>query len=61
MRLGWLIGGAQGAGVDTAANIFGAAVAKSGYYIFGSREYFSNIKGRHSYFNVLISDKQHVP
>ncbi|MCL5100839.1 MAG: 2-oxoacid:acceptor oxidoreductase subunit alpha [Candidatus Marsarchaeota archaeon] len=58
MRLGWLIGGAQGAGVDTAANIFGAAVAKSGYYIFGSREYFSNIKGRHSYFNVLISDKQ---
>ncbi len=58
MRLGWLIGGAQGMGVDTAANVFGAAVARAGYYIFGSREYFSNIKGRHSYFNVLISDKQ---
>ncbi len=57
MDIGWLIGGAQGAGVDTAANIFGAAIAKTGYYIFGSREYFSNIKGRHSYFSLVISDK----
>jgi 2-oxoglutarate ferredoxin oxidoreductase subunit alpha len=57
MNIGWLIGGAQGAGVDTAANIFGSAVAKSGYYIFGSREYFSNIKGRHSYFSLVISNK----
>ncbi len=51
-----MIGGAQGTGVDTSANIFGNAVAKAGYYIYGSREYFSNIKGRHSYFNVVISD-----
>lgn len=57
MRIGWLIGGAQGAGVDTAANAFGAAVARAGYYLFGSREYFSNIKGRHSYFSVVISDR----
>ena len=57
MRVRWLIGGAQGTGVDTAANVFGAAVARAGYYLFGSREYFSNIKGRHSYFNVVISDK----
>ncbi len=56
MRLSWMIGGAQGLGVDTSANVFGAAVARAGYYIFGSREYFSNIKGRHSYFNVLLSD-----
>ena len=56
MRLSWMIGGAQGLGVDTSANIFGAAVARAGYYIFGSREYFSNIKGRHSYFNVMISE-----
>ncbi len=57
MRIRWLIGGAQGTGVDTAANVFGAAVARAGYYLFGSREYFSNIKGRHSYFNIVISDK----
>ena len=51
------MGGAQGMGVDTSANVFGAAIARSGYYIFGSREYFSNIKGRHSYFSIVISDK----
>ena len=53
-----MIGGAQGLGVDTSATIFGAALAKAGYYLYGSREYYSNIKGRHSYFNVSISDKQ---
>ncbi len=52
-----MIGGAQGAGVDTSANIFGNAVASNGYYIYGNREYYSNIKGRHSYFNLTISDK----
>ena len=57
MRINWVMGGAQGAGVDTSANIFGSAVAHAGYYIFGSREYFSNIKGRHSYFSVVISDR----
>ena len=56
-RLVWMIGGAQGAGVDTSATIFGNAVAKAGYYLFGSREYYSNIKGRHSYFEVVISEK----
>ena len=53
-----MIGGAQGLGVDTSATIFGAALAKAGYYLYGSREYYSNIKGRHSYFNVSISDAQ---
>ncbi len=57
LRINWLIGGAQGTGVDTAASIFGAAVARAGYYVFGSREYFSNIKGRHSYFNAVLSEK----
>lgn len=58
LRIGWMIGGAQGLGVDTAANIFGSGVARAGYYIYGSREYFSNIKGRHSYFNLAISDRE---
>ncbi|MBB5254739.1 2-oxoacid:ferredoxin oxidoreductase subunit alpha [Sulfurisphaera ohwakuensis] len=56
-RIVWMIGGAQGLGVDTSANIFGNAVAKAGYYLFGNREYYSNIKGRHSYFEVVISEK----
>ncbi len=58
MKLSWMIGGAQGTGVDTSAIIFGNAVAAAGYYIFGNREYHSNIKGRHSYLTVSISDKR---
>jgi 2-oxoglutarate ferredoxin oxidoreductase subunit alpha len=57
MKLSWMIGGAQGLGVDTSANLFGSAVAKAGYYIYGNREYYSNIKGRHSYFNVVMGSK----
>ncbi|MEM4138304.1 MAG: 2-oxoacid:ferredoxin oxidoreductase subunit alpha [Sulfolobaceae archaeon] len=58
MKVSWLIGGAQGTGIDTAASIFGNAVASAGYYVFGNREYHSNIKGRHSYFSLSISDKK---
>ncbi|MFP3232452.1 MAG: 2-oxoacid:ferredoxin oxidoreductase subunit alpha [Sulfolobaceae archaeon] len=58
MRLTWMIGGAQGTGIDTSATIFGNAIASAGYYVFGNREYYSNIKGRHSYFTLTISDKR---
>jgi len=51
----WLIGGPQGSGVDTAANIFSRVGAKLGYHVFGKREYHSNIKGLHSYFVVRLS------
>lgn len=55
--LSWVIGGAQGSGVDSAANIFSRACAAGGLHIFGKREYYSNIKGEHSYFTVRVSDK----
>jgi 2-oxoglutarate ferredoxin oxidoreductase subunit alpha len=48
----WMIGGAQGSGVDTPASIFARAVAMAGYHLYGTREYYSNIKGEHSYFRV---------
>src|SRR5271169_2557785 len=48
----WMIGGAQGSGVDTPASIFARAVATAGYHVYGTREYYSNIKGEHSYFQV---------
>lgn len=57
-KLSWLIGGPQGSGVDTAANIFAKACVLGGLYVFGKREYYSNIKGEHSYFAVRISEKQ---
>ena len=53
----WVIGGAQGSGVDSAANIFSRACAAAGLHIFGKREYYSNIKGEHSYFTVRVSEK----
>jgi 2-oxoglutarate ferredoxin oxidoreductase subunit alpha len=55
--LSWVIGGAQGSGVDSAANIFSRAYAMGGLHIFGKREYYSNIKGEHSYFTVRVSDE----
>jgi 2-oxoglutarate ferredoxin oxidoreductase subunit alpha len=53
----WMAGGPQGSGVDTAANIFGKACGYGGLYVFGRREYHSNIKGLHSYFHLRISPK----
>lgn len=55
--LSWVIGGAQGSGVDSAANIFSRACAIGGLQVFGKREYYSNIKGEHSYFTVRVSER----
>jgi len=52
-----LIGGPQGSGVDSAANIFAKTCAKQGFHIFGKREFYSNIKGEHSYFTIRLSEK----
>ncbi|MFM7389229.1 MAG: 2-oxoacid:acceptor oxidoreductase subunit alpha [Vampirovibrionales bacterium] len=48
----WMIGGPQGSGVDSSATLFSRALAVAGYWVFGKREYHSNIKGKHSYFVV---------
>ncbi len=55
--ISWLIGGPQGSGVESAANVFSRVCATLGYNIFGKREFYSNIKGEHSYFMVRVSDK----
>lgn len=52
----WLIGGPQGSGVESGANVFSKVCAELGYQIFGKREFHSNIKGEHSYFIVRVSD-----
>jgi len=54
----WLIGGPQGSGVESGANIFSKVCAEIGYNIFGKREFYSNIKGEHSYFTVRASEKK---
>jgi 2-oxoglutarate ferredoxin oxidoreductase subunit alpha len=50
-----MAGGPQGSGVDAAANIFGRACGYGGLYVYGRREYHSNIKGLHSYFHLRVS------
>lgn len=56
-RLTWLIGGAQGSGVDSAANIFARACAFGSLYVYGQREYYSNIMGEHSYYHISVADR----
>jgi 2-oxoglutarate ferredoxin oxidoreductase subunit alpha len=56
--INWMAGGPQGSGVDTAANIFGRACGYGGLYVFGRREYHSNIKGLHSYFHLRIANHE---
>ncbi len=53
----WLIGGPQGSGVESGANVFSKVCAELGYQVFGKREFHSNIKGEHSYFTVRVSDQ----
>lgn len=55
--ISWLIGGPQGSGIESSANIFSRACASMGYHIFGKREFYSNIKGEHSYFMVRVSNR----
>ena len=50
-----MIGGVQGSGVDTSAVVFSKAAAAGGLSVYGKREYYSNIKGEHSYFQVRVS------
>jgi 2-oxoglutarate ferredoxin oxidoreductase subunit alpha len=53
----WRIGGPQGSGVDTAAGLFARACAIGGLHLFGRREYYSNIMGRHSYYDIRVAQQ----
>jgi 2-oxoglutarate ferredoxin oxidoreductase subunit alpha len=56
-NLVWMVGGAQGSGVDSGANIFARACCYGGLYVYGNREYHSNIKGLHSYFQIRVAER----
>jgi 2-oxoglutarate ferredoxin oxidoreductase subunit alpha len=49
-----MIGGPQGSGVDSSATLFARSMAVAGYWVYGKREYHSNIKGEHSYFVIRV-------
>ncbi len=52
------LGGPQGAGLETAAQVLTAAYAIRGYRVYSMREYFSNIMGRHSYIQVRVNARR---
>ncbi len=52
-----MTGGWQGSGIDSAANIFAKACTIGGLHVYGKREYYSNIIGAHSYFQVRVDEK----
>ncbi|MBI3333338.1 MAG: 2-oxoacid:acceptor oxidoreductase subunit alpha [Candidatus Omnitrophica bacterium] len=54
----WMIGGPQGSGVDSSATTFARTCASGGLFVFGKREYHSNIKGDHSYFQIRVSEEE---
>jgi 2-oxoglutarate ferredoxin oxidoreductase subunit alpha len=56
----FILGGPQGAGLETAAQVLATAYAIRGYRVYSMREYFSNIKGRHSYIQVRVNAR-HLP
>ncbi|MEF8873571.1 MAG: 2-oxoacid:acceptor oxidoreductase family protein, partial [Candidatus Thermoplasmatota archaeon] len=53
-----ILGGAQGAGLETTVQILSSAFASSGLGILADREYYSNIKGRHSYVHAKVSSTE---
>src|SRR3970282_642927 len=54
----WMIGGPQGSGINLGAEILGKALCRAGYYVFANIESPTNIKGKHSYYRLRISDRR---
>lgn len=54
-KLNMILGGAQGSGLETTIQILSSAFASSGNGFLADREYYSNIKGRHSYAHARVS------
>jgi 2-oxoglutarate ferredoxin oxidoreductase subunit alpha len=58
VEVSFLVGGPQGKGVETASIMLIYAVGSAGYYVYGRREFWSNIAGgRHSYFVGKVADR----
>ncbi len=51
----FILGGPQGGGLETSSQVLTWAFARAGYGIISDREYFSNIRGRHSYIHAEAS------
>ncbi|MGX7069309.1 2-oxoacid:acceptor oxidoreductase subunit alpha [Gemella bergeri] len=57
-KLGWKIGGEQGEGLESTAEIFSTAINTLGYYMYSTRDFASRIKGGHSNSKICISEEK---
>ena len=53
--MSWTVGGQQGEGIESAGEIFAAALNALGYYLYGYRHFSSRIKGGHTHYKIRIS------
>lgn len=56
-QFSWMVGGPQGSGVNSTAENFAKALVRGGYWVFANNEYYSNIKGKHSYYRLNVSEE----
>ena len=57
-KLGWKIGGEQGEGLESTAEIFSTVINTLGYHMYSTRDFASRIKGGHSNSKICISEEK---
>jgi 2-oxoglutarate ferredoxin oxidoreductase subunit alpha len=57
LEINIIVGGPQGGGIETAGMLAIRSLALCGLEVFADREYHSNIKGKHSYAHIRVSEK----
>ncbi|MBF0713437.1 2-oxoacid:acceptor oxidoreductase subunit alpha [Gemella sp. GH3] len=55
-KLSWKIGGEQGEGLESTAEIFSSVINKLGYNMYSTRNFASRIKGGHSNSKICINE-----
>jgi len=51
----WQIGGEQGSGLDSTAEVFNTVASRAGYYVYAYKTFASRIKGGHTDFTTRLS------
>lgn len=51
----WQIGGEQGTGLDSTAEVFNTVSSRAGYYVYAYKTFASRIKGGHTDFTTRLS------
>jgi len=57
-ELSCIIGGQQGEGIESVGEILAKTMGRTGYFLFGARNFSSRIKGGHTDFNLRISKER---